>query len=515
MRHRKNLRHAAAALVAFAALATEASSTQAITRTEVLVRAKAFAFHPWTCNPANLNATCDSGYKSVYLPGDYMGLPYDWGGYMTLFDFDQQIKQGYGAGSYPEDGVLACTAGLDCSGFVSKAWDAGHFGTATIHQTSSVIASSELLAGDIINKPSYHVVLYSHLLANGDPVFYEAVGYNVHLSMPGWSWVNGYTPRRFSKITGTQVAAASGTPQNPIQVGSFPYTDSRDTSQSKSDVLDGCGAAPTKKETGPEYIYQLTLKQPGTLTVSVQDDVGVDIDVHLYRSQNTNDCVARDDLQFSKQLDCGTYWVVADTFKGSKEYPGNYTINIDFQASSSSCGPTQPDYNFEGGLGAACAYPGNPNLPFCNPNLDATSCIYTDSTSFCSKPCEQDNDCGGIPGGCCGELGAGERYCFTAELCASGEGGGPTNKPPTPPAGDPSGGGGTSAAGVGGASSSGTGTGASDGGRTASFLDDDGNGVGSSSCSVQRGQPKRQAPQNLLAFLLVLSGAACRRQRRF
>lgn len=74
-----------------------------------------------------------------------MGLPYDWGGYMTLFQFDQQINAGYGAGSYPEHGVLSCTAGVDCSGFVSKAWDSGHY--ATVHLGSSAISQSEMLAG--------------------------------------------------------------------------------------------------------------------------------------------------------------------------------------------------------------------------------------------------------------------------------------------------------------------------------------------------------------------------------
>src|SRR5690606_3186876 len=131
----------ASALLVTALLAPPA---RAITREQTIVRAKAFAFHPWTATSANLTASCKASYHSVYLPGDYMGLPYDWGGYMTLFDFDQQIAQGYGAGSYPEDGILSCTAGLDCSGFVSKCWDAGHWTTSTVHQTSSTLSVNEM-----------------------------------------------------------------------------------------------------------------------------------------------------------------------------------------------------------------------------------------------------------------------------------------------------------------------------------------------------------------------------------
>ena len=102
----------------------------ALSREEVMLRAKGFAYHPWTCTAANFTGRCDTGYQSVYWAGDFMGLPYDWGGYMTLFEFDQQIGQGYGAGSYSSDGVLSCTSGLDCSGYVSQCWGSGHYGTS-------------------------------------------------------------------------------------------------------------------------------------------------------------------------------------------------------------------------------------------------------------------------------------------------------------------------------------------------------------------------------------------------
>lgn len=422
---------------------------RAIERDEVIVRAKAFSFHPWTVSQANLTASCKSSYKSVYTPGDYMGLPYDWGGYMTLFDFDQQIANGAGAGSYPEDGVLSCTAGLDCSGFVSKTWKTGHFSTSTIHQTSSAIAQNQMLPGDVYNKAGYHVVLYSHTLGSGEPVFYESVGYNVHVSAPGWSWVNGYTPRRYDSISGTTAGNPIGTTTNPIDINSFPYSDQRNTAQSKSDMLDGCGASPSKKETGPEYVYRVTLNKPGTLTASIQDDVGVDIDVHLYTSTNTSDCFARHDNTLSKALDCGTYYIVADTFKGTQEYPGAYSLSVAFTPSGGGCGNGPPSYDFEGKLGDPCAYPGDPNLPFCNENLGSKTCIYNQSTSFCSKPCGSDQDCGIFPGGCCAQVNSGESYCMIAALCSSGSSGGAGTDDPPGPGGDPAAGG-ASAAGVGG-----------------------------------------------------------------
>lgn len=487
------------------AVVTVSSSASAIDRDEVLARAKAFSFHPWTCANANLTASCSGAYQSVYAPGDYMGLPYDWGGYMTLFDFDQQIKSGNGAGSYPNDGVLGCTAGLDCSGFVSKAWDAGHYSTSTVHQTSSAIDKSAMLPGDIFNEAGYHMAMYSHTLANGEPVMYESVGYNVHLSHPGWSWVDGYVPRRYSKITGTTAGNPIGTSTNPIPISSFPYTDQRDTTQAVSDVLDGCGLAPDKKETGPEYIYEVTLSSPGQLSAMVQDDAGVDIDVHLYTSTNSGDCLQRHDTNFTHPVDCGTYYVVADTFKGSQEQPGAYTLTVDFAPSGGNCGSGPAGYDFEGQLGDPCAYPGDESLPFCNPNLGAQTCIYTSTTSWCSAPCAGNSDCAAIEGGCCAELNPGELYCMTADYCGDVP---PEEEPeeedPMDPEGDPATGG------AGGTSSIGAGAGNPSSGSAGDNVDEDDDGSSSSSsCSYV---PSKGNPLAGLALLCAL-GLVARRRR--
>jgi MYXO-CTERM domain-containing protein len=408
-----------------------------------MIRSRAYAFHPWRCTSANLSASCAASYESIYVPGDYLGLPYDWGGYMSLFRFDQEIAQGYGAGSYASDGILDCTSGLDCSGFVSRAWGVGHYTTSSIPDISDAISQSQLLAGDVLNQAGYHVVLFSHLLGNGEPALYEAVGPNVHYSLlGGWSWVQGYTPRRYQGITGTTAGDPAGTPVNPIVIGSLPYSDSRDTSQSPSSLLDGCGAAPGTSESGPEYVYQVTFTQPGQLTVSVSDDVGVDIDVHLYTSMNTSDCVARHDSTFTHAVDCGTYYIVADTYAEASN-AGPYQLTVTFAPSGATCGQGPPAYDFEGALGAPCAYSGNPNLPFCNENLGSEVCLYSSTSSFCSKACAVDADCtASFAGGCCEDIGGGESYCLTAALCPVGPGPdagvpGPDSGTPGPDSGSP------------------------------------------------------------------------------
>jgi MYXO-CTERM domain-containing protein len=520
--------HALTALGALLAVAATSTVAGAIEREQVLVRAKGFAYHPWTATSANQTASCSSAYQSAYPPGDYLGLPYDWGGYMELFDFDQQIAAGYGAGSYESDGVLACTAGLDCSGFVSKAWDSGHWATASVHQTSSPINVGDIATGDIFNKAGYHMAMYWYELANGEPMLIESLFTGVRLNSTGWTHVDGYIPRRYSGITGNTASDPIGTYTNPIIINSFPYVDQGNTLQSYSDILDGCMAAPTKNETGPEFFYKLELSQPGQLSVSVQDDAGVDIDVHIYTSTNAYDCLARHDSSILQATDCGTYYVVADTFGGAHN-AGAYTLTVDFTPSGSACGAGAPTYDFEGGFGEPCDA-----IPYCNPILKADTCLpnSVSGTNFCSRHCQTPADCSGVPNAmpnaCCVEFSyqdgsSAGSYCVPQEMC----GGGGTTDPEPEPEGDPGGGAGggstggstsgsTTGSGVGGGlGSSGAGAnGATGDGWTATETggDDD---VAASSCSVAEAGSGRGDRNGWLALaLLGFAGAASRRRRR-
>ncbi len=396
-----------------------------ITRDEVMVRARAFADHPWHCGNQNLTASCAPGYQSAYLPGDYVGLPYDWGGYMTLKVFDQGIQDGHGAGSYPEDGILGCTGGLDCSGYVSKCWDIGHYTTSSIPDITSTISQAQLEHGDAVNAAGYHVMLYSETLANGWPIWYEAMGWNVAVNaFGGWAASDGFIPKRYESIQDTSKSDL-GTPSNPIVVDSFPKTLQGNTTESISDLLDGCGAAIQKLETGPEVIYQVEVTQPGTLSVTVQDDAGVDIDVHIYSALETFHCEARHDTTVSLSVSCGTWYVVADTWSnGGQEFPGAYILTIDLVPSGGGCTGWNQPFSPGGGVGEPCGFPSNPNLPFCNPNLGAWICLYTGQDSFCTYNCATNGDCSGdFSGGCCGDIqGAGDPqdfFCLDASLCGT------------------------------------------------------------------------------------------------
>ena len=137
-------------------------------------------------------------------------------------------------------------------------------------------------------------------------------------------------------------------------------------------------------------MHTTTFTQPGTLTLAVSDDATSDIDVQLLTSLDTKACVARR-LEPHADRRLGTYCVLADTYAAAA---GNYTLTATFTPSGQPCSavPSPPAFNPQGKLGTACSYPGNQNLPYCNPNLEADTCIYTSTSSFCSKPCATNND---------------------------------------------------------------------------------------------------------------------------
>ncbi|MCX7959294.1 MAG: hypothetical protein N3B13_09630, partial [Deltaproteobacteria bacterium] len=117
-----------------------------------------------------------------------------------------------------------------------------------------------------------------------------------------------------------------------IEIKSLPFSDTRNTKDSKRDNFNYYSCTSTKGEKGPEYVYKITFTQSGTVTVTVTDGTGVDIDIHLLKNLDPNSCIARADTSFSAAVSPATYYIVADSYSDSagKEYPGEYTIKVTF-----------------------------------------------------------------------------------------------------------------------------------------------------------------------------------------
>ncbi len=319
------------AAILFLALAA-ASSAGAVTRDSVIDLSRDYCYHEWDCSSDNLTVDCSNSWSSDYSVGTYIGLPYDWGGYYTLPEFDAALAAGEGAGSHSWHGILSCTCGVDCSGFVSEVWQTAHYSTSTLYQCSYEISSSDLTRADALNDPGSHVVLFAHETDAGSPIFYEASGSasKVRLnSSASWGYLSGYAPTRYDNITN---GTPAGTVSNPIVISGFPYETFDATAGVGSDQFDSYACASNTDESGPERIYRMDLDGPGTLSVTVTDDADTDVDIHLLSGTDASTCVVRDDVSFSWQVSAGSWYLTADTWcsNGGTEYPGGYFLYVDF-----------------------------------------------------------------------------------------------------------------------------------------------------------------------------------------
>jgi len=322
------------------------AAADAADRETALDHAAWFTTHQWSMTSDNVTASCSSGYESQYSPGTYTALPYDWGGYMYPDEFDDQIDEGYGAGSHSWHGVLSCTAGVDCSGFLSSTWEAPHNSTSTFHNITHEIALSQIDRADAFNKAGSHCVLFAHETGAGVPIFYEAAGTPDKVRVngdSGWSYLSGYDVVRYDDI---EDGPETGTASEPLPITSFPFTDLRWTAGAASDAIDSYSCAPDTDESGPEMLYTFQAATSGTLEVVVSDESGVDIDVHVMTAPSGDACLARDDTSVSLTVGPGEVWISLDTYVGSREYPGPYLLTATF---TGELGEPQSDPDTGGG----------------------------------------------------------------------------------------------------------------------------------------------------------------------
>ncbi|MDH5491815.1 MAG: hypothetical protein OEY14_07670, partial [Myxococcales bacterium] len=96
---------------------------------------------------------------------------------------------------------------------------------------------------------------------------------------------------------------------------------------------DAYGCAPGTDEGGPEWIYLVEVLEIGVLGVSVLDDAGVDIDVHILDAADPEACLDRHDQAARALVGPGRYYIVADSWvdAGGVVMAGAYSLEIRFR----------------------------------------------------------------------------------------------------------------------------------------------------------------------------------------
>lgn len=151
--------------------------------------AEAYRRHRWRATPQNVKHgndqagvrvdTPDVAYQPVdgkrpgwwRLKGWNVGVPYQWGGFDTLAEFEVKLKRGYAAGDVYSEAkrtgldraVSAQATGIDCSGFISRCWRLERsYSTRELPGLCEPLLSyDDLRPGDILNTHNAHVLLFA------------------------------------------------------------------------------------------------------------------------------------------------------------------------------------------------------------------------------------------------------------------------------------------------------------------------------------------------------------------
>ena len=212
----------------------ETASFPSVTRRECLNMAEAYRTHRWTGSGANIMHgpdargiqvdTPDSTYqKPGAVPGWWRtgevneGVPYQWGGFCTLAEFDAGLRAGKAAGDvYSSEkrrlldaAVSTQAVGIDCSGFISRCWKLPRsYSTRELAGLCVELKSwDELKPGDILNTFNAHCLLFAgwddtektRIIAyeTGSPPDWKVVSHSIEAK---WLRSIGYRPFRYRKM---------------------------------------------------------------------------------------------------------------------------------------------------------------------------------------------------------------------------------------------------------------------------------------------------------------------------
>ncbi len=183
------------------------SITACVTRSAMISTAAGYLYNSKYYNTTNIDGVCSGREKPSYLvaSGTYSSVPYDWYGFDSVSSFNGYMDPNNNQAGDTNETSETCSKGVDCSGYVSRAWQqTSKYGTWTLADISYQITNDELLYGDILNKSGSHTVLFVNFNGSSGIYDYESTVYGnydrvVYLTSP-WSRFTGYTALRYNNV---------------------------------------------------------------------------------------------------------------------------------------------------------------------------------------------------------------------------------------------------------------------------------------------------------------------------
>jgi len=138
-------------------------------------RAWTYVNHGWYCSSSNY-ATRNGSIRPRYITSanrNYTAVPYCWGGFDTLASYNNAMSAGHSAGDINCTGnKRSGTAGVDCSGFVSRLWGLGSkHATWQLPSVSRRISKSAMRLGDAYIWPYNHCMFFRFYTTGGSQLF--------------------------------------------------------------------------------------------------------------------------------------------------------------------------------------------------------------------------------------------------------------------------------------------------------------------------------------------------------
>jgi hypothetical protein len=193
-----------------------APAPKGVTRDEALAIADTYVQHVWNCRAENLtNGRITVNGIEVETPpwieiGQNQKIPYKWGGFHTLDQYDSGLLNNKYAGDIATSGVSSAAVGVDCSGYVSRCWKLiKHYSTTDMNSNTTLFTKildwNQFLPADAMHKVG-HVRLGVARNADGSILAVEAAG-----SSTGWKVdYRNYTLANLSDYTLLKYTGMSG-----------------------------------------------------------------------------------------------------------------------------------------------------------------------------------------------------------------------------------------------------------------------------------------------------------------
>jgi hypothetical protein len=207
-----------------------AEPTPPISRAGILATARSYLTVNWQFNRDNwahsdVENLCNKGQRKFWLRprhfaesmvGTVVGpMPYAWGGDDTPEIYRDRLSRLALAGdictcrdsAFNDCVFFPLAAGVDCSGFVSRAWGIKKHGTAGLFNIATRIKMGDVKAGDALDWSGHHVRLFVRMMPGAADI-YETIESATRRDCEGVcerayrpSELNGYTPIRYKGAT--------------------------------------------------------------------------------------------------------------------------------------------------------------------------------------------------------------------------------------------------------------------------------------------------------------------------